>query len=108
MMGLQEFLALVAIITALSVAGLWPQVIRALRELRGEPLGDPPGEPPASLPELDLAYKLLGLAPSAPWSEVEKAYRQKAKRHHPDLGGDADAMRALNDAYAAIKQARAG
>ena len=37
-------------------------------------------------------------------SEVERAYRTKAKIHHPDKGGDEDAMRVLNDVYSRLKK----
>jgi len=103
-LGLQELLFLMVIIAVLSATGLWPRIIRGLRELRGEHVEEPPSA--ASPHEMDLCYKILGISPSASWKEVERAYRQKAKRHHPDLGGDEDAMRALNDAYTRIKQAR--
>jgi len=56
--------------------------------------------------DIELSYRLLGLSSNAPWDEVERAYRQKAKRHHPDLHGGEDAMRALNEAYALLKRAR--
>jgi DnaJ-domain-containing protein 1 len=102
-LGMQELVFLMVIIAVLSATGLWPRIIRGLRELRGERVEDPA---PAAPHEMDLCYKILGLSPSASWKEVERAYRQKAKRHHPDLGGDEDAMRALNDAYTRIKQAR--
>jgi curved DNA-binding protein CbpA len=49
---------------------------------------------------------MLGLSPSATWEEIERAYRLKAKAHHPDLGGDEDFMRALNEGYQRIKKAR--
>ena len=61
---------------------------------------------PVPSKDLELAYKMLGIAPSASWPDVEKAFRAKAKLHHPDHGGDDDVMRALNDAYALIKRAR--
>lgn len=107
MMGLsfQELLIFMMIIAVLSGTGLWQSVIRGIRELRGEPV-EP--NPPPSAPgrDVDLCYKLLGLTPSASWEEVERAYRQKAKLHHPDHGGDGDTMQALNDAYSRIKKSR--
>lgn len=110
MPSIQEFLIVIAVITMLSAAGIWPTVMRGLRELRGEHVEDPEGTQGASSNtssrELDLCFKMLGVSPSAPWEAVEKAYKQKAKRHHPDLGGDEDAMRALNHAYELIKKAR--
>lgn len=78
-------------------------VMRGLRELRGEHV--PPESPPrTSNQDVDVCFRLLGLSPSAHWEEIERAYRTKAKIHHPDRGGDEDAMRALNEAYHRIKQ----
>ncbi|MBN2311731.1 MAG: DnaJ domain-containing protein [Candidatus Hydrogenedentes bacterium] len=102
-LGFQEFVLFAAVVALLSMAGLWPQIIRALRELRGEHVDDPPA--PAAR-DLDVCYKMLGISPSAPWDAVEKAYRAKAKIHHPDRGGDQDTMRALNEAYSKIKKSR--
>ena len=33
---------------------------------------------------------------------MRRAYRRLAKRHHPDRDGSAEAMAAINDAYAAL------
>ena len=101
-MSLQELLVLMLFIGILSATGLWPRIIRGLRELRGE---NPPPEPESNA-NLDMCYRMLGLSPSATWDEIEKAYRQKAKRHHPDHGGDEDTMRTLNEAYARLKKFR--
>ena len=102
MTGVQELIVLMAIIAVLSVTGLWPFVMQALRELRGQ---NTP-QAPMSSNEEELCYKVLGLTPSASWDEIEKAYRTKAKIHHPDKGGDEDAMRTLNDVYAILKKRR--
>lgn len=101
--GFQEFMMLVAVIVLLSISGLWPAVMRALRELRGERVDESPPHSPGGS-DMDMCYRMLGLSPSARWEEVERAYRQKAKIHHPDRGGDADTMRALNEAYSRIKK----
>ncbi|HRI87052.1 MAG TPA: J domain-containing protein [Candidatus Hydrogenedentes bacterium] len=101
--SLNEFLIMAVVIAVLSMTGIWPQIIRGIRQLRGERLED---EAPVSQRDIDLAYKMLGVSPSAPWPEVEQAFRKKAKLHHPDHGGDDDVMRALNDAYGLIKRAR--
>jgi hypothetical protein len=48
-------------------------------------------------------YEVLGVAPSAPTAEIRRAYLGLARRHHPDLdSGDAERMRAVNDAWATL------
>lgn len=103
MASLKEFIMIAIIIGVLSYAGIWPQIIKGIRQLRGERVED---DAPVSPRDLDLAYKMMGVSPSAPWREVEIAFRSKAKLHHPDHGGDDDVMRALNDAYSLIKRTR--
>ena len=103
MASLKEFIMIAIIIGVLSYAGIWPQIIKGIRQLRGERVED---EAPVSPRDLDLAYKMMGVSPSAPWPDVERAFRGKAKLHHPDHGGDDDVMRALNDAYSLIRRAR--
>jgi len=49
-------------------------------------------------------YDVLGVTPTAPTSEVRRAYVSLARRHHPDRdGGDADTMRAVNDAWSTLR-----
>ena len=100
--GIQEFLIIAAVIIGLSFFGLWPTVMRGLRELRGEKVEDNTAAPADG----EIYFRLLGLSPSASWAEIESAYRQKAKVHHPDHGGDPDAMRTLNEAYTQLKRIR--
>lgn len=102
--GIQELLLLMFVIAILSMTGLWPKIIQGLRDLRGE--GG--GKGPVSASDMDSYYKILGVSTTAPWAEIEKAYRIKAKIHHPDRGGDEDAMRVLNDAYNQLKQSHRG
>lgn len=102
-MGIHELILLVIVITVLSGTGLWPTIIRGIRELRGEHFDDPPATPQT---DADLSFRLFGLSSSASWEEIEKAYRGKAKIHHPDHGGDEDTMRTLNEAYTLIKKIR--
>lgn len=106
MPGIQEFLIIILVIIILSITGLWPVVIQGLRELRGERVDKEPRSPSAPSADMELCFRLLGLSPSPSWEDIERAYRTKAKVHHPDLGGDEDAMRALNEAYELIKRAR--
>jgi hypothetical protein len=90
------------VIAVLSATGLWPRIMEGLRELRGAS----PRQRDSSAQEMDMCYKILGLSPSCTWEEIESAYRRKAKIHHPDRGGDEDAMRVLNDVYNRLKKAR--
>jgi len=103
MMSFNELIVVILVIAVLSGTGLWPAIIRGLRELRGEHVEEPPPERPK---DVEICFRLLGVSPSASWEEIERAYRQKAKIHHPDHGGDGDTMRALNDAYTTIKRLR--
>ena len=104
--GFNELLILMLVIAILSSLGIWPHIVRGLRELRGERVEDDHAAPASRNPDLELCFKMLGLSPSASMAEVERAFREKAKIHHPDRGGDEDTMRALNDAYSRIKQVR--
>lgn len=65
--------------------------------------------------ETDSAYKILGIDPSATDEEVKKAYREMAKKNHPDLvstlGEDVrqaavKKFQEINDAYETIKKQR--
>jgi curved DNA-binding protein CbpA len=55
------------------------------------------------------AYAVLHLLPTAPPELIKAAYRCLAMIHHPDRGGDTEAMQRINSAYAGLsaKLARA-
>jgi DnaJ-class molecular chaperone len=105
MPSFQEIMYIVILIVILSATGLLPVIVRALRELRGERFDDeaPTRHPPGGD---DMCYRMLGISPSSTWDEIEKAYKRKAKLHHPDRGGDEDMMRALNEAYNRLKRVK--
>ncbi|MBQ9238300.1 MAG: hypothetical protein IJ191_03165 [Treponema sp.] len=48
------------------------------------------------------AYALIGIAPRAPLAVVQKSFRKKIKRMHPDSGGTADKAQQLIAAYEVI------
>jgi hypothetical protein len=50
-------------------------------------------------------FAALHLLPSAPMEVVRAAYKALAMKHHPDLGGDTQAMQRLNQAYKQISPA---
>lgn len=65
--------------------------------------------------ETNNAYKILGIEPSATDEEVKKAYREMAKKNHPDLvsslGEDVrqaseKKFQEINEAYETIKKQR--
>ncbi|MDP1821212.1 MAG: DnaJ domain-containing protein [Acidimicrobiales bacterium] len=48
-------------------------------------------------------YEVLGVAPDADAAELRRAYVEQARQHHPDrVGGNADRMRAVNEAWAVL------
>jgi len=53
-------------------------------------------------PSKDELFARLYLLPSAPPQLVKAAYRELAKLNHPDKGGDEEAMKLLNEAYAKL------
>jgi molecular chaperone DnaJ len=50
-------------------------------------------------------YAVLGVAPGASADAIKAAYRALVKRHHPDAGGDATVILALNAAWAVLGDA---
>ena len=52
-----------------------------------------------SFPDGEDYYATLGAGKTASHDEIERLYKRLAKQHHPDRGGDANLMKAINEAY---------
>lgn len=48
-------------------------------------------------------YGVLGVDKDASQIEIERQYKRKASRHHPDRGGSEEQMKSLNEAYGVLK-----
>ena len=51
-------------------------------------------------------FHILGIEKDATTDEVQRAYRKKAAKHHPDAGGDAWAFKCVQHAYDEIMRLR--
>lgn len=51
-------------------------------------------------------YQVLGVKTGADLAEVKKAYRSLARRFHPDVGGDEEKFKEINEAYKAIEDGK--
>lgn len=47
-------------------------------------------------------YAVLGVSPDTGDAGIRRAFRRLSRRHHPDLGGDAETYRAVTIAYAVL------
>lgn len=52
-----------------------------------------------SFPDGEDYYAILGAGKTASQDEIERLYKRLARQHHPDRGGDAEVMKAINEAY---------
>jgi hypothetical protein len=50
-------------------------------------------------PELSNWWTVLGIMPFASLDQIKQAYKDKAKMHHPDTGGDVNEFHKIQRAY---------
>lgn len=50
-------------------------------------------------------YTILGAGETTSQEEIERLYKHLAMRHHPDRGGNAEEMKAINEAYGVLGNA---
>ena len=90
-------------------------VVNTISDYMGITNGDFQSVKAMFIKETDSAYKILGVDPSASDEEVKKAYREMAKKNHPDLVSNlGDEVRQaaekkfqeINGAYESIKKQR--
>lgn len=55
------------------------------------------------MPDTDSLYHTLGISKDASVEDIKRAFRKKAKEHHPDKGGDSEIFKKVNDAYGILK-----
>jgi hypothetical protein len=48
-------------------------------------------------------YGVLGVDEAATRAEIDRQYKRQAARHHPDIGGNEERMKSLNEAYSVLK-----
>jgi hypothetical protein len=48
-------------------------------------------------------YAELGVDEAASKAEIDRQYRRQAAKHHPDIGGNEERMKSLNEAYAVLR-----
>jgi hypothetical protein len=56
--------------------------------------------------EVRSCWQVLGCSPVDDEHTIRERYLALARQHHPDRGGDAETMRALNEAYAQALEVR--
>ncbi len=60
--------------------------------------------PVRSIVERQQALAVLGLPPDATHQQIKRRYRELAKKHHPDRGGDPREMQRIIAAYELLKK----
>lgn len=48
-------------------------------------------------------YEVLGVREDATRAEIDRQFKRQASKHHPDLGGNEESMKSLNEAYGVLR-----
>ena len=51
-------------------------------------------------------YDVLGVNEQSTSADITKAFKDLAKTHHPDRGGDEAKFKEINEAYATLKDSK--
>ncbi|MDY0087941.1 MAG: molecular chaperone DnaJ [Coriobacteriia bacterium] len=57
------------------------------------------------MPATKNYYDILGIKKDASAEEIKKAFRQLARKHHPDAGGSEEKFKEINEAYEVLSNA---
>lgn len=97
---------------------MYSEVLRADSKMRSRRPGEDRQVPSGSVKERLASwlraiaeadpYQTLGVRPGISDGALRERYLELARQHHPDRGGDADAMRRVNDAYEQVLADREG
>lgn len=50
-------------------------------------------------------YRVLGVSPDSTPDQIKLAWRELARRHHPDKGGDSDVFKSIKESYEVLSDA---
>jgi len=85
-----------------TIADYGARLIEALRSSASAP------RPETPTPDPNDPYAILDIPPNSPDWLLRLAYRDRAKKAHPDAGGSDEEMKRVNAAYEKIKEERGG
>lgn len=84
--------------------GLIGELHRRYKERKVQPVSAPPALVDRPTPEADC-WAVLGIESTYDERIIKKAYRRLMKEHHPDIAGENEKSRQINEAYEqAIKE----
>ena len=55
-------------------------------------------------PPIEEDFETIGTKPGASYDEARRAYKDAARKHHPDAGGDPEVMKRVNAAWDRVRR----